>query len=99
MSVMEVFLWAMLLMKWFTNFFPKSFKVPIDLGGSEENQDLAAFFKVGGKALHMMTSSAPYMDMLVQNISKWLMGSAIPSYDSMVGSLKPWVAWTHQLLV
>ena len=87
-SVMNVFLWAMLLMKWLTNFSPKSLKVLIDLGGNEENQDLAAFFRVAGKALHMMASPAPCMDMLVQNISKWSMGSAVLSYDSMLGRLK-----------
>ena len=76
-------------MKWLTNFSPKSLKVLMDLGGNEENQDLTAFFKVVGKALHIMALSAPCMDMLVWNISRWSMGWAIPSYDSIVGSLKP----------
>ena len=85
----EGLLWAMLLIKWLTNFSPKFLKTPIDLGGSEENQDFAAFFRVAVKALHMMASSTPCMDMLVWNISRWLMGSVVPSYDSMVESLKP----------
>ena len=87
MSVIEVFLWAMLLMKWLTNFSPNSLKVPIDLGGNEENQDLATFFGVAWKALHIIALSVPWIDMLVQNIFRWLR-SVVQSYDSMVGSLK-----------
>ena len=78
-SVMDVFLWAMLLMKWLTNFSLKSLKVLMDLGGNEENQDLAAFFRVVKKALHMIASLTPWTDMLVRNISRWSKGSAIPS--------------------
>ena len=63
--------------------------MPIDLGDSEENQDLAAFFRVAGKALHMIASPALYPYMLVRNISRWSMGSVVLSYDSIVGSLKP----------
>ena len=43
----------------------KFLKMLIDLGGNEENQDLTAFFKVVGKALHIMALSTPCMDMLV----------------------------------
>ena len=86
---MDVFLWAMLLTKWLTNFSHKSLKVQMDLGGNEENQDLAAFFKVVGKSLHRMASPAPWMDMLVRNISRWSMGSALSLHTFMVGSLKP----------
>ena len=68
----------MLLMKWLTNFSPKSLKVEMDLGGREENQDLATFFGVVGKALHRMASSAHWINMLVRNISRWSMGSALP---------------------
>ena len=47
---MDVFLWAMLLMKYRTNFSPKSLKVVMDLSGSKENQDLTAFIRVTGKS-------------------------------------------------
>ena len=65
------------------------FQVLEDVGGNKENQDLSALFRVLGKALNMITSTTPCMDMLVRNISKWSMGSVVLSYDSMVGSLKP----------
>ena len=43
----------------------KFLKMLIDLGGNEENQDLTAFFRVVGKALHIMASPTPSIDMLL----------------------------------
>ena len=71
------------------NFSSNSLKASIDFGFNEKNQDLAVFLSVVGKALHVIASFAPFIDMFVRNILMWSIGLIVLLYDKIVGSLKP----------
>ena len=110
LSILDHSLWHALSLVWFvialccpfltlTLGSSQLLEVPIDLGCNDENQDLAAFFRVVGKALHMMALSAFWIDMLVQtSLGGW--------WDRLFHHMTQWLgvwsllkAWIRQLLV
>ena len=70
------------------NFLARSSKLEMDFGGRLSNHLMAVLVRVVGKALQRTASEASVRYILLLKLLRWWLGSEVPSYRVISGSLK-----------